>query len=313
MPMTTYTGETEIITNLGTTPAERGLETDEFKAKFDEGLKAFVTWFNDTHKTEFDAHLAKKASEEELGHVIVDGETIEADENGVISTVEKVLKNPLTYYVNIARPDNNGDGLTPATAFKNLQYAINKIPKYLKADVKIRVIAGDYSTEGQIIVQGFYGHGVITIIAYDGTNDVADNTLAANYKIDSIMCRYCYNPTVTIRSLQSTYNSNARKGFYATQSRIVNFFYCNDTVNATSKIAFAFDHSTDGQVAHSIVSNKLIALVAGYASQVVSYNWTAGSGNGTGLRVDAGTIMKWDANRPQGTTAQDVRSGGEIR
>jgi predicted house-cleaning noncanonical NTP pyrophosphatase (MazG superfamily) len=58
MPMTTYTGETEIITNLGTTPAERGLETDEFKAKFDEGLKAFVEWFNDTHKTEFDAVIS---------------------------------------------------------------------------------------------------------------------------------------------------------------------------------------------------------------------------------------------------------------
>jgi hypothetical protein len=55
MAMTTYTGETEIITNIGTTPDERGLSTDEFKAKFDEGLKAFVTWFNDTHKTEFDA------------------------------------------------------------------------------------------------------------------------------------------------------------------------------------------------------------------------------------------------------------------
>jgi hypothetical protein len=55
MPMTEYDGNVEIITNIGTTPDERGLSTDEFKAKFDEGLKAFVTWFNDTHKTEFDA------------------------------------------------------------------------------------------------------------------------------------------------------------------------------------------------------------------------------------------------------------------
>ena len=61
MPMTEYSGNTEIITNIGTTPQERGLTTDEFKAKFDEGLKAFVTWFNDTHKTEFDAHLADDA------------------------------------------------------------------------------------------------------------------------------------------------------------------------------------------------------------------------------------------------------------
>jgi hypothetical protein len=55
MAMTQYTGDTEIITNIGTTPQERGLTTDEFKAKFDEGLKAFVAWFNDVHKTEFDA------------------------------------------------------------------------------------------------------------------------------------------------------------------------------------------------------------------------------------------------------------------
>jgi len=59
MAMTEYTGETEIITNIGTTPDERGLTTEQFKAKFDEGLKAFVTWFNDTHKTEFDAHLTE--------------------------------------------------------------------------------------------------------------------------------------------------------------------------------------------------------------------------------------------------------------
>jgi hypothetical protein len=55
MAMTQYTGDTEIITNIGTTPQERGLTADQFKAKFDEGLKAFVTWFNDTHGTEFDA------------------------------------------------------------------------------------------------------------------------------------------------------------------------------------------------------------------------------------------------------------------
>lgn len=55
MAMTQYSGNVEIITNIGTTPNERGLTTKQFKAKFDEALKAFVTWFNDTHKTEFDA------------------------------------------------------------------------------------------------------------------------------------------------------------------------------------------------------------------------------------------------------------------
>ncbi len=53
--MQTYDGNVEIITNIGTSPDERGLTTDQFKAKFDEGLKSFVEWFNNTHKTEFEA------------------------------------------------------------------------------------------------------------------------------------------------------------------------------------------------------------------------------------------------------------------
>jgi hypothetical protein len=58
MAMTEYTGDTDIIIDLATEPEERGLTEDQFKAKFDEGLKAFVTWFNDTHKTEFDAVIS---------------------------------------------------------------------------------------------------------------------------------------------------------------------------------------------------------------------------------------------------------------
>lgn len=55
MAMTPYSGDTSVIGKLGTTPQERGLTTQQFKDKFDEGLKTFVEWFNDVHKTEFDA------------------------------------------------------------------------------------------------------------------------------------------------------------------------------------------------------------------------------------------------------------------
>jgi len=60
MAMTPYSGDTSVIGKLGTTPQERGLTTQQFKDKFDEGLKTFVEWFNDTHKTEFDALAATK-------------------------------------------------------------------------------------------------------------------------------------------------------------------------------------------------------------------------------------------------------------
>lgn len=57
MAFTTYTGDTAIIAALATTAAERGLEPDEFKAKFDEAITAFVAWFNATHIVEADEHL----------------------------------------------------------------------------------------------------------------------------------------------------------------------------------------------------------------------------------------------------------------
>ncbi|HQK35530.1 MAG TPA: hypothetical protein PK074_12475, partial [Spirochaetales bacterium] len=183
MPMTPYSGDVEIITNIGTTPQERGLSTDEFKAKFDEGLKAFVTWFNDTHKTEFDAHLAEEASVNALGHI-------------------KAVTSPITYYVDINRPDNSGDGLTPATAFKNLQYAINKVPKYLKATVKIRVMAGDYSTENQIFIEGFYGSGDLIVTAFDGVSEVTSQDSAVNYKVSAFYVLRC-NTDITVHSFTS--------------------------------------------------------------------------------------------------------------
>jgi len=62
MAYTTYTGDTDIIASLGTSPAERGLTTDQFKAKFDEFATAFVAWFNATHIVEADAHLADNAA-----------------------------------------------------------------------------------------------------------------------------------------------------------------------------------------------------------------------------------------------------------
>jgi hypothetical protein len=57
MAMTPYSGETSIISGLGTSPQERGLTTQQFKDKFDEGLKAFVEWFNETHVAEANTYL----------------------------------------------------------------------------------------------------------------------------------------------------------------------------------------------------------------------------------------------------------------
>jgi hypothetical protein len=63
MAYTPYTGATDTISNIGTTPEERGLTTAQFKAKFDEDFANFVAWWNATHLGEaLTAENALKAS-----------------------------------------------------------------------------------------------------------------------------------------------------------------------------------------------------------------------------------------------------------
>lgn len=81
MAFSNYTGDTDIIASLGTTPEERGLTTDQFKAKFDEFAAEFVAWFNATHIAEGDAHLAETATQSVLGHVLL-------PEPGITATLE---------------------------------------------------------------------------------------------------------------------------------------------------------------------------------------------------------------------------------
>lgn len=219
----------------------------------------------------------------------------------------------VTYYVDVSKTDDTGDGLTAGTAFKHIQHALDILKKNLVGEVKIRVIAGDYSAEGQILVSGFTGFGGLTIVGYNGASDITSNSDAANYKIDSIWISRCKNGFVVLQGLQSTYNGSVRFGFRIDLTSYVNVLYCNDTVVANSKFAFIFTNGSKGQCLGCIASNKMIALLSLYNSQVVSTSWSTGSGNSIGLRVEGGAIMKWDANQPQGTTAESSNSGGVIR
>jgi len=54
MSFTTCSVTASVIAGLGTTPEERALSTDDFKAKFDEFAVNFVAWFNATHIVELD-------------------------------------------------------------------------------------------------------------------------------------------------------------------------------------------------------------------------------------------------------------------
>jgi hypothetical protein len=60
MALTKPTFLTNIITNIGTNVAERGLTTDQFKAKFDETPAAIKAYLNDVLIEEIDTVLGTK-------------------------------------------------------------------------------------------------------------------------------------------------------------------------------------------------------------------------------------------------------------
>ena len=97
MAMTPYSGDTSVIGKLGTTPQERGLTTQQFKDKFDEGLKTFVEWFNETHNGEINEHMAENATEAHDGISILNI-TVTVGNNGDFSTINDALNYLTTKY-----------------------------------------------------------------------------------------------------------------------------------------------------------------------------------------------------------------------
>lgn len=58
MSLPSCTANTTVITNIGTDPDERGLTTDQFKAKFDEAPTNIKTWIDETYSPAIETEIA---------------------------------------------------------------------------------------------------------------------------------------------------------------------------------------------------------------------------------------------------------------
>ncbi|WP_427137215.1 hypothetical protein [Psychrobacillus psychrodurans] len=218
----------------------------------------------------------------------------------------------VTYYVRPDGDDNNLGTIDNRTgAFRNIQTAINKLKKYIRGTAKIRILPGDYSSEGQIKMEGFYGPGRIVITAYDGLSDVQNTDSSDSYGIDSLFINNCRNG-IDVFSLKSTYSGSERSGFYAINSSFVFFGWCRDTVESSVKIGFLFEVGSTGTCVGCLCSNKGVALEV-RNSRVNSTSWLPGNANSIGLKVIQVGVVGKGYTQPQSTIMEITDSGGVIR
>lgn len=76
--------------------------------------------------------------------------------------VAQVLIEDVDYYVDVTNGNDENDGLTPATAFKTIQRALDVCPKVLYATCRINV-SGSGNWEEFLYIRSYYGHGNLEI------------------------------------------------------------------------------------------------------------------------------------------------------
>lgn len=236
----------------------------------------------------FNAHAAESATLSELGHIIVDGETIVVDENGVISSVGDAETTDRTITVGVGKD------------FATIQEAIDSLKKRIDANITINVDAGTYAED--VLIKGFVGGGILTL--QGGSNlATAENFIINSIELDGNSCM------IDIRGFTAT--SIDKSTFSLSYCILVRFYYCR-SVTSAAKAAFYIGASF-AHLSNCLSSNRSIALSTAYGACVSSNNWTAGSDNTIGLNATGASTIGKNGTQPQGTTAESATQGGAIR
>jgi len=140
-------------------------------------------------------HLAKKATDEALGHVKSDGVTTTIDANGVIKCKRKETTSAITYYVRTNGNDSNdGSADDAAHAFKTIKKATSLLEGLTaKHTITINIKTGTYA-EG-IDLKNIISFSTISLVADGGdvtlTGESSTGSVAA-ISISNLICNCVY-------------------------------------------------------------------------------------------------------------------------
>lgn len=251
------------------------------------------------YQRDFATHLAEKATNTTLGHVMVDGETITVNETGKITAVRQGLtETTATMYlwVDGVNGSDEEDGKTSLKAFKTIGKAISLIPDILSHSVTVFIADGTYD-EGISISQK-QGAGTLTI-SNQGTGAYVDFCVAHNCYVDIMVIRMKRKQT----SLNMFQFRNCTH-VYMTQYESVggngiSFMYCR------------FAHVLDATITSSTNNGGAISVKG--ASNVI-LDAVKGTGNLIGIRCsELSTVHKVTGTTITGTNVQVLETGGQIR
>ena len=126
----------------------------QIKQRFASHMEDYASHMADyaSHMADYATHIAESATEEKLGHVIVDGETILVDENGVISGAALTNKN-LLHNWDFRNPVNQRG----QSSYSGITYTIDRWKQRASSDVTTvnvgSVTFGKSTNVGPFIVQ----------------------------------------------------------------------------------------------------------------------------------------------------------------
>lgn len=203
----------------------------------------------------------------------------------------------MTLYVRTDGNDaNDGSANNSANAIKTIQSAIDRLPKYLTANVNIEVEAGTYAEN--VIIQGFVGHGGVYLNG--------DTIISTSRTVNKIQARDCervyirgFNLVSTIDHLALAYNVRYCAFSY------MNIVQPNTTVDG---ILTVVGHTA---ITNCTISNTAKGIAAWSGGRVFSGD-NNGTGNVVGIFTQQGGQISKIGTQPAGTTQEQVVTGGLV-
>lgn len=214
-------------------------------------------------------------------------------------------------YVNInTGNDSLADGSLD-NPYKTLTKAIESVSKNIETyQVKIRVMQGDYRSEGTINIHFFKG-GMLKVVAFDGSNEIEtpnDNYIFAGFNIRNSDFIHLFGFKV-INPNQSGY------GIFIERTGMAEIRgYKNDDGSLKSNSGIGVTQNSSVILDNAYISNRSAVVSCNWGSKVISKNWHQDSKNNIqGLIAQGGgQIHLWDSTSPEATYQFLQKTGGFI-